>query len=123
MLKFKIQFQKADKYRNNISICRPDDNKATYEKLQDVNSKLEEKYANSGMPIYINEEHEFLTVRAVRNPKYAFKEKNTYELTVQFKYKKNNDDREYINCVLVKSKCVERHTEDHGEDVALEFSQ
>lgn len=120
MLKFQIQYQKVDKYRNDVFICRPD-NKETYSQLENVNSKLESTYENVTSPIYINEEHEYITLRTLRNPKYSFKEKNTYDITVQFKHKKNNDDKEFINAVLTKSKCIERFTEDNGNDISLDL--
>lgn len=118
MFKFPIQFQKVDKYKNNVFICHPSD-KETYEKLTDINSKLETNYPDATSAIYINEEHEYLTLRTVKNDKYSFKQKNTYEINIQFKHKKNNDEKEFINAILTKSKCLERHIENHGDDVKL----
>ncbi len=118
MLKARLQFQKVDKYRNNVFICR-DPSSETYKQLTEMNEKIMGKYENATSSIYINDELEYITLRTIKNPKYAFKEKNIYDISVQFKYKKNEDEREYINTVLVLSKCVEKYIEHNGDDISF----
>lgn len=116
MSKFTLPFQKIDKFKNNVFICRhPDEN---YNLLTDLYSKLEDKYPDAVLPVYINNEHEYATLRVVKNTKYSFKEKNTYELAIQFRMKQG-DGRCYINAVLTNSKCVNRHIEDHGQNIEI----
>ena len=119
MFKFKIQFQKVDKYKNNIFICRPKDEE-TYKTLKTINSKLKQTYPTATNSIYSNEEYEYITLRTANSDKYTFKAKNIYEITVQFKHKKT-DKGEYINTIITNSACIKRYENNQGEDVKIEL--
>ena len=115
----KIQFQKYDRFGNAVFLAKLKDNKETYEQLSELNDKVEAKYEEASSCLYSNEEHEYMSLRMTKQTKSSFKTKNTYSLSFNLKFKKNEDDRQYINALLVKSKCIERYIEDMGEDVDL----
>ena len=118
MFKFKIQFQKVDKYKNNIFICRPKDE--VYQTLKMINSKLKATYPSAMSSIYINDEYEYITLRTSNSDKYTFKAKNTYEITIRFKHKQT-EKGDYINAIITNSACIKRYSNNQGEDIKIEL--
>ena len=117
-----LRFIKYDIYNLPNFICKIEDKEA-YEQLNELYDKLMVKYGDHVIPLYKNFEYDYFILKTLKNNKYKFKEKNIYELELQFLEKKvgnnENDEKKYINCMILKSKCIIKHVEDLGSKIEL----
>ena len=117
MQTIEIQFCKYDKFKNAVFICRSEDDE--YKSLSDLNDSIETKYPDATSFLYLNEEHEYITLRIVKQTKFNFKEKNTYQIKYQPKLKTDENGRQYVNAIIIGSKLTIKFTPDFGEDIEL----
>ena len=110
-----IQFCKYDKFKNAVFICRSEDDE--YKTLSDLKDTIDTKYPDAESFLYLSEENEYITMRIMKQSKFEFKEKNTYEIQYQPKLKKNKNGRVFVNALLKASKRTAEH--DYGEDIEL----
>jgi sulfatase maturation enzyme AslB (radical SAM superfamily) len=118
-----LRFQKFDDYQNAVFICtaKNPDELEQFQKLTKFHKQLEEKKYDSFLPIYSNPEHEYATVRTVKNSRFTkMSDNSVYEIKFQTK-KKNKDLKIYVNCHLLSLKLVKKSEPlDEGSDVDFE---
>jgi hypothetical protein len=118
-----LRFQKFDDYQNAVFIAsnKNPEELEQFKKLTKFHTQLEEKKYGSFLPIYSNPEHEYATIRTLKNSKFTkMTDNSVYEIKFQTK-KKTKDLKTYVNCHLLSLRLVKRaEPVDEGSDVDFE---
>ena len=104
MVVLNLRFSKLDQFSNSVFIAnkKNESEKETYEKLKDMALNLEKLGLDTFMPLYLNTENEYVSIR-FRQSNHKFEERDVYEIDFSVRQK-----GEYINIYINSSKIFKK---------------
>jgi len=105
-----IRFQKLDDYENHVFICNETKESASHAKLKKYYSKLQKSNDGCFLPLYVNDEHKYGTVRLKKN--FAIKQLklNSNDVcNIKFTIRRKKvESKTYISCFCDEIQIVKR---------------
>lgn len=94
------KYSKQDLYNNPVfSVLKSDGD--SYNILSTINRTIKRMKTDTFMPVYVNDDDGYATVRFKRSRNEEFVQGSTYKLTFDVN-KRNHENKIYISCYLVE---------------------
>ena len=100
-IQLNLRYQKKDAFGSEIFIAsnKYDEEKAAFGTLKKLEKKLKEMNLGSFLPVYVNEDLNYATIRFKFYKGIKLYERNLYSVTFVVK-KSTRDGKQYINCFV-----------------------
>ena len=120
-IQLNLRYQKQDKFGSEIFIAsnKYDEEKAAFNTLKKLEKKIKEMNVDTFLPVYVNEDLNYATIRFKFYKGMKLYERNLYSVTFVVKKSQRNGEQ-YINCFINNIKLHKKApVRDDGEIVDL----